>query len=67
MNSKFNDTPVGICRSSDLTSEPQEILPPIQGYEEKPLVSLEEAVEPLSSLVPQIDHMVWIVKSKCNQ
>lgn len=30
-----------------------------------PLVSLEEAVTPLVSLVPNIEQMVWIVKQNC--
>ncbi|CAF1494668.1 unnamed protein product [Rotaria sordida] len=38
------------------------MLPPIQGYDEQPLVSLEKAIEPLKSIVPQVDHMVWTVK-----
>ncbi|CAF1480841.1 unnamed protein product, partial [Rotaria sordida] len=38
------------------------MLPPIQGYDEQPLVSLEDAVKPLESIVPQVNHMVWTVK-----
>ena len=38
------------------------MLPPIQGYEDKPLVSLEEAIRPLLSLVPDIERMAWTVK-----
>jgi hypothetical protein len=38
------------------------MLPPIQGYENMPLVSLEEAVDPLTSLVPDVERMAWTVK-----
>ncbi|CAF1246931.1 unnamed protein product [Didymodactylos carnosus] len=41
------------------------MLLPIQGYEKKPLVSLEEAIEPLVSLVPDVKRMAYIAKMKC--
>ncbi|CAF3577495.1 unnamed protein product [Rotaria sp. Silwood1] len=59
---KFNDIPDNTSRFSDFISEPNKILPPIQGYDEQPLVSLDEAVKPLESIVPQINHMIWTVK-----
>ena len=49
-------------RFSDCTAEPRRMLPPMQGHENKPLVSLEEAVKPLTSLVPEVERMVWQVK-----
>ncbi|CAF1173284.1 unnamed protein product [Rotaria sordida] len=49
-------------RFSDCTSQPQELLAPIQGYETMPLVSLEEAVNPLIPLVPEVKRMAWTVK-----
>jgi hypothetical protein len=51
-----------ILRFSDFTTQPRRMLPPIQGYENMPLVSLEEAVEPLTSLVPEVERMAWTVK-----
>jgi hypothetical protein len=53
-------------RFSDVTAEPQRVLLPIQGFENMPLVSLEEAVKPLVSLVPDVEHMVWIAKQNCS-
>jgi hypothetical protein len=53
-------------RFKDLTGEPLRMLMPIQGYENMPLVPLEEAVFPLISLVPQIKRMVHIVKERCD-
>ncbi|CAF1106131.1 unnamed protein product [Adineta steineri] len=53
-----------VFRFSDFTSEPRQMLPPIQGYEEKPLVSLEEAIQPLIPLVPEVEHMAWTAKQK---
>ncbi|CAF1006607.1 unnamed protein product [Didymodactylos carnosus] len=46
-------------RFLDVNYEPQQRLSPIQGYELKPLVSLEEAVRPLESLISNIQGFVW--------
>jgi hypothetical protein len=62
MAAKFADDSQHIQRFSDFTSQPQRMLPPIQGYENMPLVSLEEAVDPLISLVPEVERMAWTVK-----
>lgn len=43
------------------------MLLPIQGYEKKPLVSLEEAVEPLVTIVPDVKRMAYIAKMKCKK
>jgi hypothetical protein len=53
-------------RFKDMVGEPLRMLLPIQGYENMPLVPLEEAVFPLVSLVPQIKRMVYIVKERCD-
>jgi hypothetical protein len=53
-------------RVSDFVAEPRRMLMPIQGYEKKPLVTLEEAVEPLVSLVPEIKRMTYVAKMKCD-
>ncbi|CAF5145645.1 unnamed protein product, partial [Rotaria sp. Silwood1] len=42
------------------------MLLPIQGYEKMPLVSLEEAIVPLVSLVPDVEQMVWVAKQNSN-
>jgi hypothetical protein len=39
---------------------------PIKGYEKKPLVSLEEAVEPIVEYVPDVKQMVYVAKMRCN-
>ncbi|CAF3152552.1 unnamed protein product [Rotaria sp. Silwood2] len=52
-------------RFSDIAEEPCRMLMPIQGYEEKPLVTLEEAVEPIVSYVPDVKRMTYIAKMKC--
>ena len=41
------------------------MLLPIQGFERMALVSLEEAVIPLVSLIPNVEQMVWVVKQNC--
>ena len=49
-------------RFSDVVGEPNRRLPPLRGFENMPLLSLEEATQPLTSHVPEIDHMVYTVK-----
>ncbi|CAF4346858.1 unnamed protein product [Rotaria magnacalcarata] len=41
------------------------MLMPIEGYEKKPLVTLEEAVEPIVPYVPDVQRKVYIAKMKC--
>jgi len=53
-------------RFTDLCDEPMRFLSPIKGYENKPLVSLEEAVEPISYLFDSIEQYVWVSKKNCN-
>ena len=62
MAARFADESQHILRFSDFTSQPQRMLPPILGYENMPLVSLEEAVNPLTSFVPEVERMAWTVK-----
>ncbi|CAF1166408.1 unnamed protein product [Adineta steineri] len=49
-------------RFSDIAGESNRRLPPIRGFENMPLVSLEESIQPLIPYVPEIDHMVHIVR-----
>ncbi|CAF1111302.1 unnamed protein product [Adineta steineri] len=53
-------------RFFDIAGEPCRMLLPIQGYEKKPLVSLEDAVEPLVQFVPDIKRMAYVAKMKCD-
>jgi len=53
-------------RFSDIVAEPRRMLLPIQGFEKMSLVSLEEAVKPLVSVVPDVEQMVWIAKQNCS-
>ncbi|CAF4597765.1 unnamed protein product [Rotaria sp. Silwood2] len=52
-------------RISDIANEPQEMLMPIRGYEKMPLVSLEKAVEPLVSILPEVQDYAYVAKQKC--
>jgi hypothetical protein len=54
-------------RTSDVDQESCEMLMPIAGYEKEPLVTLEEAVEPIVSLVHDIKRMVFVAKAKCKK
>lgn len=42
--------------------QPQEILQPICGYNNEPLLSLEEACEPLLKIVPRLQAHIWVTK-----
>lgn len=53
-------------RLSDMIQEPKRMLPPIKGFENLDLVSLEKAVAPLISIIPEIDQMVYTVKQNCD-
>ncbi|CAF1436896.1 unnamed protein product [Adineta steineri] len=62
MAAEFFNEPQHVSRFSDFTSQPRRMLSPIQGYENMPLISLEEAIDPLISLVPEVERMAWTVK-----
>jgi hypothetical protein len=49
-------------RFLDAGKESDQALTPIKGYEKYPLVSLEEAVQPIKSLLDDVDSMVQIAK-----
>lgn len=58
----------GAClRLTDIHPPPKHALKPIRGYLNQPLVSLEEAVKPLSNLIPNLENNVALVKERCKQ
>jgi hypothetical protein len=56
-----------VLRITDIAQEPLEILLPIDGYEEMPLVSLEEAVEKLVPLLPRVQTYAHVAKERCKK
>jgi hypothetical protein len=56
-----------MLRIADMVEEPRKMLMPIKGYEKVPLVSLEEAVEPLVPFVPDVRRMAWTAKARCEE
>ena len=52
---------------SDLAEEPLVVYAPIHGYEQMPLLSLDEAIHPLVSLVPELKEMLRQVKERCRE
>jgi hypothetical protein len=56
-----------MLRISDMVEEPRKMLMPIKGYENVPLVSLEEAVQPLVPFVPDVRRMAWTAKERCEE
>ena len=54
-----------VRRFTDVGVLPKRMLAPIEGYENEPLVSLEEAIKPLVDIVPKIERNVFFVKQNC--
>ncbi|CAF1024603.1 unnamed protein product [Rotaria sp. Silwood1] len=52
-------------RVADFSPLPKRMLAPIEGYENAPLISIEDAVEPLVSIVPRVKRNVYIIKQNC--
>ncbi|CAF3730283.1 unnamed protein product [Adineta steineri] len=65
MTTGGNIDPQQYTRVSDIVKEPQKMLMPIRGYEEMPIVSLEEAVTPLISILPEIQDYAYVAKERC--
>jgi hypothetical protein len=61
----WSDNQEHALRFCDVSEEHEQMISPIEGYAKMPLVTLEKAVEPLVSVVPQVEHMVWAVKFNC--
>jgi hypothetical protein len=53
-------------RFSDFDAEPRRMLMPIQGYEKKLLVTLEEAIEPIAQCIPDVKRMAHVAKMNCS-
>lgn len=67
MASSLDDSHEGSCRFSDVTPGSEKRLPPIGGFEKKPIVSLEDAVKPIEPFVEEVQHMIWTVKGNCTE
>jgi len=65
---QINDVELkNFVRFSDLAEEQLLTLSPIHGYEQMPIVTLEEAIEPLLSIVPNVKQMLSIIKERSCQ
>lgn len=51
---------------ADVGDEPTQFLNPIGGYQNQPLLPLEEACKPLEKLLPDLRRRVWIAKKNCS-
>ncbi|CAF3332213.1 unnamed protein product, partial [Rotaria sp. Silwood2] len=56
-----------ILRITDIDLKPLEYLAPISGYAEEPLVSLEQAVEPLVPILPEVQSHAYVAKKRCEK
>ena len=54
-------------RFADFGTVSKRMLAPIEGYENMPVVSLEEAVKPLINIVPKIERNAYFVKENCEE
>jgi len=54
-----------VLRITDIAEEPLEFLTAISGYEKMPVVSIEDAVEPLVSTLPLIKSYTYRAKMLC--
>jgi hypothetical protein len=52
-------------RFLDVDCEPRRMLQPIEGYQNLPLVQLDQAVEPIVLYCPDIQRRVYIAKENC--
>ncbi|CAF4224395.1 unnamed protein product, partial [Rotaria sordida] len=59
-----NDIQNTTHRFSDAAGEPCVMLTPIEGFNKKPLVTLEEATEPLKNIVPCISTHAHTAKER---
>ncbi|CAF4542814.1 unnamed protein product [Rotaria sp. Silwood2] len=62
MATSIRDKYSGVCIQAVVD---EKYMMPIRGYENMPLVSLEEAVQPLVPILQDVQQMVYIVKQKC--
>ena len=53
-------------RLTDVQFEPGKFFSPIEGYEKVSLVSLEQAIQPLLSIVPDIERRTFIALQRCS-
>ncbi|CAF3272011.1 unnamed protein product [Rotaria sp. Silwood2] len=56
-----------MLRITDVVEEPLEFLAPISGYGKMPLVSLEQAVEPLVPFLPDVQSRAYVAKQRCKK
>ncbi len=50
-----------------IAQEPKQLLKAIKGYEKEPLLSLEEACEPLHKILDELDENIVIAKKNCKR
>ncbi|CAF1599563.1 unnamed protein product, partial [Rotaria magnacalcarata] len=56
-----------IIRITDVAQETLKFLAPIGGYSKMPLVSLEQAIEPLVPILPDVQSHAYVAKKNCKK
>lgn len=59
------DSALRVLRVTDVVKESCQMLMPIRGYADMPLVSLENAVEPLVPFLPDVQSFAYAAKRRC--
>ena len=54
-------------RFTDVADEPEQILIPLQGYEEYDIVSIEKALEPLKNILYNLGAMIRTARKNCRE
>lgn len=72
LDQSYNNVPMAtkttsVQRFTDSELDLKKTLGPIEGWEKMPLVSLEDAVKPIASIVPNIELNVFIAKQNCKE
>lgn len=62
-----NETQAHRSRVCDVAQEPLKMLLPIRRFDDVPLMTLEQAVEPLLSIMPDIKDYVYVAKQRCDE
>ncbi|CAF1380791.1 unnamed protein product, partial [Didymodactylos carnosus] len=65
MTDKYYDHGI-IARITDVVNEPRTMLTPLRGYAQLPLISLEDSVESIQDILPDIRQQAWTAKERCS-
>ncbi|CAF1434789.1 unnamed protein product, partial [Didymodactylos carnosus] len=59
---KENEDTESNMLSKDILDYPQQILTPIDGYQNSPLMPIDKALQPLNDIIPDLTQQIWIAR-----